>query len=146
MLLQPWAAEQLVDSSGEAAIHYSRSCWGFYLAAAQNLAVTNIGWSVIPLLLSFLSVPSPLPSLYCLREMQHRVWPLTLSQFTMYRLQMALKRFVCTFSILICPVDKIWPICVNISSSFKLTQKFPSSQYCHQICLSQNSIFPGGSS
>lgn len=69
---QPRAAEQLVDSNERAAIHYSRSCWAFYLEAAQNLGVTNIGWSVIPFPLFYLSQPlGPLPSVYCLREMQH---------------------------------------------------------------------------
>lgn len=87
-----------------------------------------------------------LPSMYCLGEMQHRIWPLTLSRFTVYRLQMTLKRFVCMFSILICPFDKIRAICINNSLSFKLTQKFPSSRYCCQICFSQNSISPGASS
>lgn len=60
------------DSSSEgAAICYSVSGWAFYLEAAQNLEVTNIGWSVIPFPLFFLSQPlGPLPSVYCLREMQ----------------------------------------------------------------------------
>lgn len=40
---QPRAAEQLVDSSEGAAMHYSRSCGAFYLQAARNLGVTNIG-------------------------------------------------------------------------------------------------------
>lgn len=113
------------DSSSEgAAIRYSVSCWAFYLEAAQNLGVTNIGWNVIPFLLFFLSQPlGPPPSVYCLREMR----PLTLSQFAVYTAEMTLKRFVCMFSILICPVDKIRPICRNASSSFELTQKFLSS-------------------
>lgn len=65
MLSQPSAGEQLVDSSEEAAIHYSRSCWAFYLEAAQNVEVTNTGWSVIPSLF-FQTVPSPLvPCLLC---------------------------------------------------------------------------------
>lgn len=68
----PRAAEQLVDSNEGAAIHYSRSSWAFYLEAAQNLGVTNIGWNVIPFPLFYLSqLLGPLPSVYCLREMQH---------------------------------------------------------------------------
>lgn len=71
---RPRAGEQLVDSSEGAAIHYSRSCWTFCLEAAQKLGVTNIGWNVIPFPLFFLSEPlGPLPSVYCLREMQHNL-------------------------------------------------------------------------
>lgn len=126
---------------------HGRSGWGFYLQAAQNLGVTNRGWSVIPFPRLFCHIPlGCLPSMYCLGETQHRIWPLTLSQFTEYRSQMTLKRFVCMLPILICPVDKIRAICINNSLSFKLTQKFPSSRYCCQICLSQNPILPTASS
>lgn len=125
---------------------HSGSGWGFYLQAAQNLGVTNRGWSVIPF--PVFSVTYPLDVyLLCMAlekcSTESGLWPWADLPCTGYRW---LKRFVCMFSILICPFDKIRAICINNSLSFKLTQKFPSSRYCCQICFSQNSISPGASS